>query len=485
MMSISRRRMLTLTAAAFGGYACRHALAAVAAGEPAGAFSLALALARGELSALEATESAIARIEALDQAINAVVVRDFKRARAAAIEADRALARGERRPLLGVPMTVKESFDVGGLATTWAVPADRDRIAAADGIEATRLKAAGAIILGKTNVPFRLGDWQTYNEIYGTTSNPWDLKRTPGGSSGGSAAALAAGYVTLELGSDIGGSIRAPAHYCGVYGHKPTAGNVPGAGPLAAFGPMACTAADLAPALEILLGPEAAGSQEHRLDLLPARHSRLRDYRVLLLDQHPLLPTSHDVIQALHRRADELGTLGVRVERGSTLLPDLAGGGRLYAQLLNSYNVWNLPEALLRDQAPSEQAVAAIHVERRAMALQWQALFRQFDVVLCPIMPTAAFPHDHTVGLHNRHIDVDGLQVPYIDQIMWPGIATFTGLPATAIPLGLNAEGLPVGAQVVGSFLEDRTTIAFARLMEQAFGKPGLPGQRPGWRPTA
>lgn len=468
MPSVSRRAMLAMTGAAValrarGVSARRMDMKFLSAIDFAGA------LARRELSAVEALEDAIARIEAFDTRVNAVVVRDFERARIAAAAADRAIARGDRRALLGVPMTVKESFEVGGLATTWGVPADR-RIAAADEVAVMRLKSAGAVILGKTNVPFKLGDWQSYNEIYGVTRNPWDLERTPGGSSGGSAAALAAGYVPLEIGSDIAGSIRVPAHFCGVYGHKPTSGNIPGAGHLAVFGPMARSASDLSLALDILLGPNAVGSPDERLALLPARHRRLEDYRVLLLDSHPLLPTSKSVVGALDRRVDALMKRGVKVRRSSPLLPDLAASGRMYAQLLDSYNVWNLPAEQLQPALYTEQAIAAVNKERLRAAAQWQALFKEFDVVLCPIMPTAAFRHDHSAGLHTRRIDVDGREVPYVDQIMWPGVATFTGLPATAAPLELNEAGLPIGAQIVGPFLEDRTTIEFARLMEEAFG---------------
>ena len=192
--------------------------------------ALAAALAARKISALELTDHFTARIEALDPKINAVIVRDFARARDAAKAADAALSRGERRPLLGVPLTVKESFDVAGLPTTWGIPSYKDFIASQDALAVARVKAAGAVILGKTNVPIFLGDWQSYNDIYGTTNNPWDLSRTPGGSSGGSAAALAAGFAPLSLGSDIGGSLRMPAHCCGVYAHKPTLALVPARG---------------------------------------------------------------------------------------------------------------------------------------------------------------------------------------------------------------------------------------------------------------
>ena len=267
---------------------------------------LVTALANRKISARELLDAAISRIEALDPKINAVVVRDFDRARAAADAADAALARGERRPLLGLPMTVKEHFNIAGLPTTWGNPKFKNWQPEADALVVQRLKSAGAVILGKTNVPIRLGDWQSYNEVYGTTNNPWNLERTPGGSSGGSAAALAAGFVPLEFGSDIGGSLRAPAHFCGVFSHKPSLDLVPqrGSGPpqtpavpvrgdLAVIGPMARSAADLARELAIVAGPdELAEGVGYKLALPPPRHDKLADFRVLVIDAHPLCPTA-------------------------------------------------------------------------------------------------------------------------------------------------------------------------------------------------
>jgi amidase len=256
------------------------------------------ALQARRISSVELVERMIARIESLDQRVNAVVVRDFDRARETAKAADIALARGERWPLLGVPVTVKEAFNVAGLPTTWGIPRFKDFVPKEDAVIVSRVKGAGAVILGKTNVPLLLGEMQSYNEVYGTTNNPWDLGRSPGGSSGGSAAALAAGLGPLSLGSDQGGSIRGPAHFCGVYGHKPTLWLVPDRGQspplvpalpsdsdLAVVGPMARTAADLALALDVVAGPDdARAGMGYRLALPPPRHDNLRDFRVLVVD---------------------------------------------------------------------------------------------------------------------------------------------------------------------------------------------------------
>jgi amidase len=474
------------------------------------------ALQRRKISAVELAEHVIARIDALDPRLNAVVVRDFDRARNGAKAADVALARGERQPLLGIPMVVKESFNVAGLPTTWGIPTSKNWIPNEDAVTVARLKAAGAVILGKTNVPIVLGDWQSYNDIYGTTNNPWDLGRTPGGSSGGSAAALAAGIGSLSIGSDIGGSLRVPAHYCGVCAHKPTLGLVPlrghtfpGAPPLpreidlAVAGPMARSAVDLGLALDVIAGPdEARGGIAYRLALPPARHEALKSFRVLVIDTHPLLPTATTVRTALDRLSQRLVKAGVKVGRESPLLPDLADSARLYMRLLLPVFSagWPLDRYMQAQAAaealnPEDKSLVAersrgavlshrdwMAADRARAGLQqrWSELFREWDVVLCPPMPTPAFPHDHSMPISARHIEIDGKEYPYSDQLVWPEIATTPGLPATAAPIDRSETGLPIGVQIVGPYLEDRTTIAFAELMEREFGgfvpPPGYAG---------
>ena len=311
---------------------------------------LADALQARRVSALDLAEEFIARIEALDGDLNAVPVRDFARAREAAREADAALRRGERRPLLGVPVTIKESYNIAGLPTTWGIPAFKDFVPGEDALAVARLKAAGAVILGKTNVPLGLGDWQSYNAIHGRTNNPWDRARSPGGSSGGSSAALAAGFGPLSLGSDIGGSLRVPAHFCGICAHKPTYGLVaargqtppgllalPAARDLAVIGPMARSVDDLVLALGLIAGPdETAEGRAYRLDLPPARGDRLEDFRVLVVAAHPLLPTSAAVGGAIDRLSHRLAAAGAEVTSKTPLLPDLAASARLYVRLLSA-----------------------------------------------------------------------------------------------------------------------------------------------------
>ena len=463
------------------------------------------AIAGRQLSSRELVDSAISRIEALDPKINAVVVRDFERARAAADAADAELAKGESRALLGVPMTVKEHYAVAGLPTTRGDPKYKDWKAEVDALVVRRLKAAGAVILGKTNVPLNLSDWQSFNEVYGTTNNPWDLSRTPGGSSGGSAAALAAGFVPLELGSDIGGSLRAPAHFCGVFSHKPTLDLVPqrSSGPpqipavpvrgdLAVYGPMARSAADLGLELEVLAGPdELAEGIGYKLSLPPPRHEKLADFRVLVIDTHPLCPTADSIKSALNGLADRLAKLGCRVLRENPKLPDLARTTRTYVELLAAVYSLDLSpddrariDAAAKTLSPEDQSLAAYRLRgisanhsewirasrvRAGLRGQWFNLFQEVDVVLCPPMPSLAFAHDHTPQ-RTRQLDIDGSKIPYNDQMAWAGIATLNGLPATTMPNGRSENGLPIGVQIIGAYLDDRSTIAFAGLVEREFG---------------
>jgi len=480
---------------------------------------LTAALRARKISALELTDHTIARIEAVDRRINAVVVRDFARARDAARAADAALARGESEPLLGVPMTVKESFNIAGLPTTWGDPRYRYFMPKEDALVVSRVKSAGAVILGKTNLPLMMSDWQSYNDVYGTTNNPWDLGRTPGGSSGGSAAALACGFGPLSLGSDMGGSLRAPAHYCGVYGHKPTLGLVPARGQtapgtaplpresdLAVVGPMARSAADLALALDVIAGPdEARAGIGYRLALPAARHDDLKSFRVLVIDRHPLGPTANAVRAALAHLSERLAGAGVKIAHASPLLPDAAESARLYTRLLSSRWGADLSRGGFADArreaealSPRDRSLAAERTRgavmshrdwlaadtaRARLAQQWSVLFREWDVVLCPAMPAPAFPHDHSEPIEARHIRIDGRSYPYLDAlVVWPELATTPGLPATVAPIDRSQSGLPIGVQIIGPYLEDRTTIAFAGLIEREFGgfapPPGYAGSQ-------
>jgi amidase len=471
-------------------------------------------LAAGRVTAVELAQAAIDRIERHDGVLNAMCVRDFDRALDAARAADDARARGEGGPLCGVPMTVKESFHVAGLPSTWGFPDAAGFRPEADAVAVARVKAAGAVVLGVTNVPLALGDLQTYNDIYGTTNNPWNVERTPGGSSGGSAAALAAGYGALSLGSDIGGSLRNPAHFCGVYAHKPTLGLLPVRGhvppglpvlpaehELAVIGPMARSAADLALLLDLLAEPdELALGAGYRLELPGSRHEALEDFRVLVVDAHPSVPTSSAVRAAVDRFAADLAAEGVAVARESPLLPDQDAAARVYMHMLLSElgasfppEVYDGTRAAVAELDAGDHSLAAERTRgivlshrdwiqdsaRRAVLRQgWRELFAEFDVVVFPVTPTPAFPHDHSPQ-STRKLDIDGAAHDYLDQLALAGVATLPGLPATVLPLGTSADGLPIGVQAIGPAYGDRTTIRFAELVEREIGGFAPPPLQP------
>ena len=432
-------------------------------------------LARREVSAIELCDATIARIEQRDGAINAVVVRDFERAREQARAADAALQAGERRPLLGLPMTVKESFNIAGLPTSWGFERARDLRPTEDAVAVARLKAAGAVILGKTNVPVGLADWQTVNPIHGRTVHPIDASRTPGGSSGGAAAALASGMVALELGSDIGGSIRVPAHFCGVFGHKPSHGLLPSRGhdfpgavrgdsgapdTLSVIGPLARSARDLDLALGVLAGPDLDRGA-YRLELPASRCAGAEQARVLVLGSHPSARVSDEVGSAVQAAAEGLARAGAKVQDGRARLPDMAALHGAYQAALFAVISRGMPAGI----APPS---ISVHVwlglldERARLQARFRELFEAWDLVLMPAFGTAAFKHVDEPAWGRRVLSIDGHDTAYGDQSAWAGIASFVGLPATVAPVATTAEGLPIGVQIVGPIFGDRTTIAAA-----------------------
>lgn len=425
-----------------------------------GALETAAMVRRGALSPVEAVEDAIARIERLDAHVNAVAVCDFERARDAARAMENSAPRDDQ-PLFGVPMTVKESFDVEGLPTCWGHEQFAGQAAARDAAVVRKLKAAGAIIIGKTNVPPDLADWQSGNPVYGRTNNPHDHDRSPGGSSGGGAAAVASGMVPCEYGSDIGGSIRVPAHFCGVWGHKPSwglvgkqghghpamAGRETHAGALSVAGPLARNAGDV----EVLLRVTASAPLERR-------GKPLRECRVLLLLDHPVSPVDSSVRQPVEAAAKALETADVTLDRETDLLPDLAAQHADYMRMLNIALARGAPAPdgkrasatdwfdLLDAQAGNEAA--------------WAALFERYDFVLAPPAPILAFEH-RDEPLFKGEIEIDGEPRRAADALAWAGLATFPNLPATVLPVG-GSEGLPCGMQVIGGRWADLDCIAAA-----------------------
>lgn len=422
-----------------------------------GAIATAAAIARGELSPLEAVDAAIGRIEALDGPINAVVIRDFDRARDAA-RAMTAAGPGPDQPLFGLPMTIKESFDVAGLPTSWGIPEFRDAIATRDAVVVQRLKRAGAIMLGKTNVPPHLADWQAGNPIHGRTVNPHDPARSPGGSSGGSAAALATGMIAAEYGSDIGGSVRIPAHFSGVWGHKTTWGAVtlegqdpPGTGghelALGVVGPLARNGEDLALLLELTLDRP-----------LPRRVRPLEQCRFLYLDRHPLVDVDDAVRAPIKAAVSAIGAAGAAISHDTSVLPDLVTAHHDYLKMLQIAMAMGAPGPL--GQVASAADWFALLEAQAAVQRQWRTVFQQVDFVLFAPCAVPAFPHDDT-PMGQRTITVNGAAVPVDAVLAFAGLVTFPGLPSTVLPIGA-AGHLPVGMQVIGPRFADHDTIAAA-----------------------
>ena len=461
-----------------------------------------------EVGARELLELYWSRVESFNPAINAIIADDMAAARGAADAADARRARGDALgPLDGLPMTVKESFDLAGLPTTWGEPAFKENIATRDSDVVKRLKAAGAVIFGKTNVPLMLSDWETFNEIHGTTNNPWDLARGPGGSSGGAAAALAAGLTGLEVGSDIGASIRNPAHYCGLFGHKATYGIISSRGQalpgivsetdIAVCGPLARSAADLALALDVLAGAEGPRARAWRLELPPPGKTRLAEFKVAVMLSDPVAEVDQPVQDLIAKLADFLAAAGARVDHRARPDFDSDRAHRVYVELLRAATSRRQSDvefegnrARVEALAPDDQSYAArmlrgytithrdwlrVNEERHHLMLAWEAFFEDYDLLLCPAAASAAFPHDQKGERHERMISINGKATPVTDQLFWAGYSCGYYLPASVAPIGFTAEGLPVGVQIVGPRYADRSCIAFAELLEreyQAFVPP-------------
>ena len=463
---------------------------------------LAADIRRGRLGALEALDLFLARVDRFNPQLNAIVASDVDAARRRARQADAALRKGKVwGPLHGVPMTVKESYDVVGMPTTWGLAELKDNLPARNALAVDRLLGAGVVLFGKTNVPSWLADWQSFNPVYGTTNNPWDLSRTPGGSSGGAAAALAAGLTGFEAGSDIGSSIRNPAHYCGVYGHKPTYGIVPprgqalpgrvAAGDISVIGPMGRSADDLALGLSVMAGPDEIDGAGWRLALPPPRRKALREFKVAVMLTDPVSEVDDEVQARVQAVAEFLARKKARVSDTARPAIDTAEAQRLYVFLLRAATAGRqTPEQFdhnaetARGLRPDDESYyarmtranvaphrdwLAANEARHKMRWRWAEFFRDHDLLLCPAAATVAFPHDHEGERHERTITVNGRRVPTTDQLFWAGYPGLAFLPSTVAPAGLSRGGLPVGVQIVGPQYGDRTCIELARLLEREF----------------
>jgi len=453
----------------------------------------AAALRKGQVSSVELLKAYLERVDRFNPALNALVVDDRKAAMNRARAADRALSKGEIwGPLHGLPMTVKESFDLQGQPTTWGHLPRKSHAASSDALAVQRLKAAGAVVFGKSNVPLNLADFQSYNAVYGTTNNPWDLSRGPGGSSGGSAAMVASGLSALEFGSDIGGSIRNPAAYCGVYGHKSTWCIVPKRGhslapkpgaeaDLSVIGPLARSAGDLALALKLTVGADDLNARG-MVYKLPAPPKSVKGLRVAVWLDQDIAPVDDSVKTRIEAAARALAKAGAKVDFKARPDFDPAHAHRVYLMLLHAnlaarradYADLLAARARLRDDDSSEHAMALrastasykevfdANQQREQLRWAWNDFFGRYDTMLMPITATAAFAHDPSEPMPARTMRINGADRSYFGQLFWAGLATAPFLPSTVAPVGLTAEGLPVGMQIVGPEFADLSTIWLA-----------------------
>lgn len=453
-----------------------------------------------QISSAELLEHFVARMEKYNPEINAIIVTQLEKARARAKQADEALARGEDwGPLHGLPMTVKESYNIEGLPTTWGNPLLKNNIASADAVACERLQNAGAVIFGKTNVPIFLADFQSYNEVYGTTGNPHDLSRTPGGSSGGSAAALAAGLTGLEMGSDIGGSIRNPAHYCGVYGHKPTWGVLPMRGhalpgtltpsDISVIGPLARSARDLKLVMNIVGGADEIHLPGWQLALPEAPQKSLKDFKVAVWADDEIAPVDNSVLERVMQVAKLVEDAGGTVDYNARPDFDVADCLRHYQFLLHAAMSARQTEEMFQANLKTADALADddhsaladitrastlrfrdwynLNEKRTHLRWAWHEFFKKFDVLLTPMCFTSAFPHDHNPKNSERMISVNNEPRNYFEQVFWAGLTGVSYLPSTVIPTGPDSQGLPIGIQIVSREMGDLFAIEFADQVSQ------------------
>jgi amidase len=427
-----------------------------------------------QISSRELLDLYLDRIARLNPPVNAVVTLDAERARAAAVAADEQLARGAPvGPLHGLPVTIKDAIETEGIRSTGGSTALADHVPTADAPAVARLKRAGAIVFGKTNVPEWSGDMQTYNEMFGTTNNPWALDRTCGGSSGGPGVAVACGFTSFELGTDIGGSIRMPAHFCGVYGLKPSFGVVPQRGYLDhvgggttdadinVFGPLARSADDLALLLGVLAGPEPEREVAWRLELPPPTPRTLGDYRVGVWFDDPACRTATAYTERLRALADRLVDAGVKVDDAHPPV-EFTEQVALFSQMIAAAVSPSFPPEIAEAISGSHLAWLRADEQRARLRAIWAEWFTRYDVLLCPVMPTVPFPHTHAGDITERTVEIDGEARSYLELIGWTGLIGIVGLPSAVAPIGRTVDGLPVGVQVVAPYLHDRRAVQFA-----------------------
>lgn len=466
------------------------------------------AIRKRRISSAELTQHMFDRIERHNSSINAVVTLMHEEAMRQATRADLALSLDKNwGPLHGVPITIKDTYEVRGVRTTAGSQYYSTYHPEHDAEVVSRLRRAGAVIIGKTNTPEMAGDVQTYNDVFGQTNNPWNVARTSGGSTGGGAAAVAAGLSYLSIGSDIGGSIRTPSNFCGVYGHKPTLnlvslrGHIPPpvearpvpAATLPVAGPLARSPEDLKMALEIIGGPAGDSAEAYRWSLPPARKARLSDYKIGYVLDDPNCPVTPETGAQLQRAIEALSAAGARVTEGWPEGVDPKKSFETYFYLLMAAVGGGLPmgreeyfRKAARTEPPSLMTLRARawtdthekfkEMERLRMLERqnWRNYFREFDAFLLPVTFTPAFAHDHS-NMDLRILETSVGTRSYLDLFFYVSFATLAGLPATSAPVGLTEEGLPVGIQIVGPYLEDATPLDIASHLAKRIGGYAVP----------
>lgn len=430
-------------------------------------------ISRGEISSRELTEHCIDRIERRDGEINAVVTRDFETALIDADAADSAQAEGQALGRLhGVPITVKDALETKGLRSTGGAVELTDNVPDRDAAVVNAVRREGAIVMGKTNLPRWSGDIQAYNEIFGTTNNPWDLSRGPGGSSGGAAAAVAMGFTSFEIGTDIGGSIRFPAAFNGIWGHKPSFGVIPTTGYLDhvnggvneadvnVFGPLARSSHDL----ELLLDVMKRDSPPWVAQLGSAP-TNIGDLRVAAWLDDDFCPIDNEVLQHLETVVHELEKDGVPVDR--TARPDIDPDE---AAMLGLWLVQRATSQSSESDGPGHRIWLDHHVRREQIRLKWAEFFSSYDAVIMPVCFVPPFEHQQEGDFLSRSLLCNEEQRSYLDVVKWTTMVGMAYLPSTVPPTGLGESGLPIGCQVVGSYGSDRTTIAVASHIGKLMG---------------
>ena len=465
-------------------------------------------LANGDVSSVELLDLHLERNRRIGGEINAVVTIDEVTARSSAAAADASRAAGDPvGPLDGLPMTVKDALATKGMRSTGGAVELTDNVPDHDAEAVARVRDAGAVVFGKTNLPRWSGDAQATNEIFGTTNNPWDLTRGPGGSSGGASAALAAGLTPLEIGTDIGGSVRLPAHFAGVCGHKPSFGIVSqlgyvdhvtygsGEADVNVVGPLARSVADVELLFDLLIGPRADQAQAWSLEL-PKPRGTAREVRVGAWLDDVACPISTEVRAVLEDAVAAVVADGVAVDQGARpehAFSDVFDVGLPLISAATSPGRSDEEfEALTRvadghDDADPTLAMRArastvshrdwiLLTERReANRRSWARFFTNHDILLAPVSFVPAFEHQYEGTLYTRSLEVDGEQRPYAHVIAWTSQFGYVYLPSTVVPVGWTPSGLPVGIQVVGPYLGDRTTLEFASYLESLLGGYRVP----------